>query len=57
MVNAPVLFSGLTPGLFGVYQVNARIPEEAPAGDQVPLTVRVNDQGIPSNTVTMAIAQ
>ena len=28
---APVFFSGLAPGLVGVYQVNASIPADAPA--------------------------
>jgi uncharacterized protein (TIGR03437 family) len=30
---APVLFSGLAPGLVGVYQLNVRIPEDAPSGE------------------------
>lgn len=29
-VNAPVLFSGLTPGLVGVWQLNVRIPDSLP---------------------------
>jgi len=53
--RAEVLFSGLAPGLVGVYQVNARIPQEAPTGDRVPLSIRVNEQGIASNTPTIAI--
>ena len=50
---AQVQFSGLAPGLAGVYQVNAVVPDEAPSGDAVPLIVTMND--VPSNTVTIAI--
>jgi len=38
-VAARVLFSGFAPGLTGVWQINFLIPEEAPAGDAVPITV------------------
>jgi uncharacterized protein (TIGR03437 family) len=51
---AVVLYSGLAPDLAGVYQVNAQISSETPAGDRVPLTVRMNG-GISSNTVTIAV--
>jgi uncharacterized protein (TIGR03437 family) len=51
--SAPVQFSGLAPGLAGVYQVNAVVPDDAPSGDAVPLVVTMN--GVPSNTVTIAI--
>jgi uncharacterized protein (TIGR03437 family) len=54
-VRAVVLYSGLAPGLAGVYQVNARVPEDAPTGDRVPITIRVNEQGMVSNTAVMAI--
>ena len=53
--RAEVLFSGLAPGLAGVYQVNARIPQDAPVGDRVPLTVNVNEGGFVSNRPTIAI--
>jgi len=36
---ATVLFAGLTPGLTGLYQVNAVIPESAAPGAQVPVVV------------------
>ena len=53
--RATVLYSGLAPGLPGVYQVNAVVPQDAPAGDRVPLTVQVNEQGLRSNTVMIAV--
>ncbi|MBK9168657.1 MAG: hypothetical protein IPM24_14470 [Bryobacterales bacterium] len=52
-VPARVLFSGLAPGYFGLYQVNVEIPESAPAGEQ-PLRMAVNQ--IDTNTVTVAVA-
>jgi uncharacterized protein (TIGR03437 family) len=39
--EAQVLFSGLAPGLAGVYQVNAIIPEAAPSGSAVSLAVEM----------------
>jgi len=38
-VPAMVRFSGLAPGLRGVWQLNIQIPENAPTGEAVPLTV------------------
>jgi uncharacterized protein (TIGR03437 family) len=52
-VSAPVTFAGLAPGLVGVYQVNAVIPESAPAGDAVPVALTV--ENLRSNTVTIAV--
>jgi uncharacterized protein (TIGR03437 family) len=52
-LNADVLFSGLTPGLIGVYQVNARVPEGAPAGN---IPVRLISPGyVPSNIVLLPV--
>jgi uncharacterized protein (TIGR03437 family) len=51
--RAEVLFSGLAPGLAGVYQVNARIATGAATGARVPLTVAVS--GRTSNEVTIAV--
>jgi len=58
-VDAPVLFSGLTPSLVGLYQVNVQVPAAVPVGDAVPLVLTVIDpvtgQSVQSNTVTLAI--
>lgn len=53
-VSSPVSFSGLAPGLTGVYQVNALVPAGAPAGNAVPVVLSIG--GSVSNTVTLAIA-
>jgi uncharacterized protein (TIGR03437 family) len=50
---AEVLYSGLAPGLFGVYQVNARVPAETRVGNSV--TVRLRAAGAVSNVVTMGV--
>ena len=34
-----VIYSGLTPGFVGLYQINVRVPGSAPKGLQVPLTI------------------
>jgi uncharacterized protein (TIGR03437 family) len=39
--NAQVLFSGLAPGLVGVYQVNVVVPSDAPSGRQ-PVGLTIN---------------
>jgi uncharacterized protein (TIGR03437 family) len=50
---AEVAFSGLVPGLVGLWQINARIPSDAPSGTSVPVIVRFGD-GV-SRTVTIAV--
>lgn len=52
-VNAPVLFSGLTPGLVGVWQLNVQIPDSLPTNAAT--GVRVN-KGRNSLAATLAIA-
>lgn len=47
-----VQFSGLAPGFVGLWQVNVRIPADAPSGN---LPVRILINGIPSNTVSIAV--
>jgi uncharacterized protein (TIGR03437 family) len=57
-VDAPVLFSGLTPTLVALYQVNIQVPAAVPSGDAVPLVLTVTDpvtgQSFQSNTVMIA---
>jgi uncharacterized protein (TIGR03437 family) len=50
---AALQYSGLEPGVAGVYLVKAVVPDDAPSGDAVPLVVSVNDIG--SNPATIAI--
>jgi uncharacterized protein (TIGR03437 family) len=49
----PTFFAGLTPGYFGLYQVNVSIPADTPPGLTVPLTLKVGSQQ--SNTVQVAL--
>jgi uncharacterized protein (TIGR03437 family) len=51
--RAQVFFAGLAPGFAGLYQINAFVPEAAPAGEAVPVVVTVAGQS--SAPVTMAI--
>ena len=54
-VNAEVLYAGAAPGLVaGVMQLNVKIPETAPSGNAVPLTVQVGTQQSAS-AVTLAV--
>jgi uncharacterized protein (TIGR03437 family) len=46
--EATVEFSGLAPGLVGIYQVNVRVPANAPAGESTPLVVQVTGASSPS---------
>ena len=38
-VSLSVLYAGLTPGEVGVYQINVQVPQWAPLGMSVPLTI------------------
>ncbi len=50
---AEVSFAGLAPGLVGVYQVNAKVPDGITTGDTVP--VALTQQNFRSNTATIAV--
>jgi uncharacterized protein (TIGR03437 family) len=50
---AAVSYSGLAPGLVGLYQVNVQVPNNAPTGDAVNLAITVGS--LTSNTVTVAV--
>jgi uncharacterized protein (TIGR03437 family) len=52
-VPATVLYSGLAPGLVGLYQVNVQVPANAPTGNAVNLAISVGS--LTSNTVTVAV--
>jgi uncharacterized protein (TIGR03437 family) len=50
---AEVSFAGLSPGTVGLYQINVKIPEDAPTGDAVEIVV--SQKNATSNPVTIAI--
>jgi uncharacterized protein (TIGR03437 family) len=52
-VPATVTYSGLAPGLVGLYQVNVQVPANAPTGSAVNLAITVGS--LTSNTVTVAV--
>ena len=56
-LNGPgeLLFNGLAPGLVGVWQINARIPQNTTPGSQVPLSLYLLGSRAQSNTVTIAV--
>jgi uncharacterized protein (TIGR03437 family) len=51
-VFAEIQYSGLAPGLVGVWQLNVRIPPDAPSGA---VQVRAIVNGVTSNIVTVAV--
>jgi uncharacterized protein (TIGR03437 family) len=58
LANVPIAptdipFSGLAPTFVGLYQINFKIPDTAPSGPAVPVSLTIG--GIASNTVTIAI--
>jgi uncharacterized protein (TIGR03437 family) len=50
-VNAEVLFSGLSPGFVGLYQVNVRVPAGVSAGSATPLVVTIGGRSSRSRTI------
>ena len=52
-VNAAVLFAGLTPGLSGLYQINAVVPDSVVPGSAVPVVVTT--AGASSEAVTIGV--
>ena len=46
-------FSGLSPGFVGLYQVDFPVPNNAPTGNAIPVTLSIG--GVSTNTVTVAI--
>ena len=51
-VSMAVTFAGLAPGQVGVYQIDAKAPEKAPEGIDVPLTIT---QGYATTSVTIRV--
>lgn len=51
--EAQVTFSGIAPNFVGLYQLNIRIPQDAPSGDAVPVKVTIG--GLTSNVATIAV--
>ena len=56
-LNGPgeLLFNGLAPGLLGVWQINARIPQNTTPGSQVPLSLYLLGSRTQSIAVTIAV--
>ena len=52
-IAATVQFSGIAPGTAGEYQINFQVPQGAPQGDAVPLTVSM--PGSTTATATLSI--
>ncbi|HEY6391000.1 MAG TPA: IPT/TIG domain-containing protein, partial [Bryobacteraceae bacterium] len=52
-VSVTPVFSGLSPGFVGLYQVNLQVPQNAPSGPAVPVVLTIG--GVASNTATIAI--
>ncbi len=57
-VSVPVTFSGLTPTLVALYQVNVQVPAGVPTGNAIPLVITAtgaDGSSAQSNTVTVAV--
>jgi uncharacterized protein (TIGR03437 family) len=51
-VTAPVLFSGLTPGSIGLYQIDVTVPQDAPIGLQ---PVVITQGGVSSQSANLPV--
>ena len=51
-VTGRVLYSGLTPGFVGLYQINVEVPGGSPLGIQVPVEI---DSGGVSSTINVRV--
>jgi len=52
-IAAEVLFSGLTPGYAGLYQINAIVPAGIPPGGDVPVLLSIAGQASPAATIAV----
>ena len=50
---ATVVFSGIAPGYAGLYQINIQIPQTAPSGDSVPITITLPRSATDSATIAI----
>lgn len=50
---AGIIFSGLTPGSAGLYQINVRVPSGVTPGDNVPVVVAIDGQTGPPATIAV----
>jgi uncharacterized protein (TIGR03437 family) len=50
---AQVLFSGLAPGIVGLYQLNVLVPNDAQAGAEVELSIQ--QSGVTSRASRIAV--
>ncbi len=53
-VAGRIMYSGLTPGFVGLYQINVEVPGGSPLGLQVP--VEINSGGV-SSTITVRVVE
>jgi uncharacterized protein (TIGR03437 family) len=51
--SAKVTFSGLSPGLVGLYQIDAIVPDGITPGNQVPVVVSIAGQTSPAATIAV----
>jgi uncharacterized protein (TIGR03437 family) len=54
--DADVLYSGLAPGLIGVWQVNVRVPQRVTPGSFIPVNVVLRSVGTVTNSTRITIA-
>jgi len=54
-MEAPVVFSGLSPEFVGVFQINATVPAGVAPGNQVPLVIEIGGR-VSRDDVTIAVA-
>jgi uncharacterized protein (TIGR03437 family) len=52
-INLPVMFGGMTPGQVGLCQFNVTVPNSAPQGLAMPLTIT---QGSGAQTLQLRVA-
>jgi uncharacterized protein (TIGR03437 family) len=51
--NAPVSFSGLSPGFVGLYQIDAMVPSGITPSSQVPVVVSISGEIGPPVTIAV----